>query len=149
MNCPNCGYEDCGVVDSRPTEEGSAVRRRRECDDCGTRFTTYERPEWDKIQVRKRNGSMEPFDRDKLLDGIRRAVEKRPVSEEEAEEITDEIHDELSGMDRKVVDSDRIGDLVSERLREIDEVAYLRFVSVYKEFSDPDQFARELDKMEE
>lgn len=148
LNCPSCDTDSTNVVDSRPTEGGSAVRRRRECADCGTRFTTYERTEWDGVQVRKRDGEIEPFDHDKLLGGVLRAVEKRPVSEDEAREIVDEVEEEVRG-GGDVVETSEIGDMVSERLREMDEVAYLRFVSVYKEFSDPDEFAQELDRIKE
>lgn len=124
------------------------MRRRRECPDCSTRFTTYERTEWDGTQVRKRDGEIEPFDHQKLLGGVLRAVEKRPVSEQEARNIAEDVEDDvLNGGD--VVETREIGERVSERLREVDEVAYLRFVSVYKEFSDPDEFAQELDRIKE
>ena len=149
MNCPNCGASDTGVVDSRPTDDGDAVRRRRECPGCDTRFTTYERPRWEGVRVRKRGGELEPFDREKLLGGILRAVEKRPVDREEAERIADEVETSLSEGDANVVATEEIGDLVSERLQRLDEVAYLRFVSVYKEFSDASQFARELEEIED
>jgi transcriptional repressor NrdR len=147
MNCPSCDDNKTNVVDSRPTEGGTAVRRRRECVDCGTRFTTYERTEWDGVQVRKRDGEIESFDRGKLLGGVLRAVEKRPVSEGEAREIVDEVEDEVRADGGNVIDTKEIGERVSARLREMDEVAYLRFVSVYKEFSDPDEFAEELDRI--
>jgi len=124
------------------------VRRRRECPDCATRFTTYERTEWDGLQVRKRDGEIEPYDHDKLLGGVLRAVEKRPVSEEEAREIASEVKEEVMSNSGNVVETKEIGERVSERLRDVDEVAYLRFVSVYKEFSDPDEFAEELDRIQ-
>jgi transcriptional repressor NrdR len=146
MDCPSCDADATKVVDSRPTEGGSAVRRRRECDDCGTRFTTYERTEWEGTQVKKRDGEIEAFDRDKLLGGVLRAVEKRPVSEEEARGIVDDVENTVRD-GGEVVETSEIGEMVSERLREMDEVAYLRFVSVYKEFSDPDEFAEELDRI--
>lgn len=149
LNCPSCDAGTTNVIDSRPTEGGTAVRRRRECSDCSTRFTTYERTEWDGVQVRKRDGDVEPFDSEKLLGGVLRAVEKRPVSEEEAREIADEVEEEVMSNGGRVVETSEIGESVSERLREVDEVAYLRFVSVYKEFDDPDEFARELDKIKE
>jgi len=123
------------------------VRRRRECPDCDTRFTTYERTEWDGVQVRKRDGEIEPYDHDKLLGGVLRAVEKRPVGEEAARGIADDVKKEVMANGGKVVETSEIGELISERLREVDEVAYLRFVSVYKEFSDPDEFAQELDRI--
>lgn len=149
VNCPSCGASDTGVVDSRSTDDGDAVRRRRECGSCETRFTTYERPRWGGPRVRKRGGETEAFDREKLLDGILRAVEKRPVDREEAERIADEVEETLIGDDAAVVSTEEIGDRVSERLKRLDEVAYLRFVSVYKEFSDASQFARELEEIEE
>lgn len=149
MNCPLCGAADTGVVDSRPTDEGDAVRRRRECDACEARFTTYERPRWEGARVRKRGGELEPFDREKLLGGILRAVEKRPVDREEAERIADEVQESVTEGDDTVVTTEEIGDRVSERLKRLDEVAYLRFVSVYKEFSDASQFARELEEIED
>ncbi|MCX2818098.1 transcriptional regulator NrdR [Haladaptatus sp. F3-133] len=149
LNCPNCDTDSTGVVDSRPTNGGEAVRRRRECADCGTRFTTYERTEWEGVQVRKRHGEIEPFDREKLLGGVLRAVEKRPVSEDEARGIADEVGAEVRANGGEVVETSEIGEKISERLREMDEVAYLRFVSVYKEFSDPDEFAQELDRIKE
>lgn len=125
------------------------MRRRRECPGCSTRFTTYERTEWDGTQVRKRDGEIEPFDHEKLLGGVLRAVEKRPVSEEEARTIADEVENEVLSDGGNVVETREIGEKVSERLREVDEVAYLRFVSVYKEFDDPDEFAKELDRIKE
>jgi len=149
MNCPGCDADSTDVVDSRPTEGGSAVRRRRECDGCGTRFTTYERTEWEGTQVKKRDGEIEEFDHDKLLSGVLRAVEKRPVSEEEAREVADDVEEEVRARGGNVVETSEIGEMVSERLREVDEVAYLRFVSVYKEFSDPNEFAEELDRIKE
>ena len=149
LNCPSCDTDSTNVIDSRPTESGTAVRRRRECGDCGTRFTTYERTEWDGVQVRKRDGEIEPFDREKLLNGVLRAVEKRPVSEAEARGIVEEVEEEVRADGGEVVETSEIGDMVSERLRKMDEVAYLRFVSVYKEFSDPDEFAEELDRIKE
>lgn len=148
MRCPNCGDTDTEVVDSRPTDGGQAVRRRRECRGCSLRFTTYERLEWQTLQVRKRDGAVEPFDRDKLLDGVRRATEKRPVSEDEVHRVVDEVEAELQDREDQVVDTEEIGELVTDRLRELDEVAYLRFVSVYREFTDASQFAEEIEEME-
>ena len=137
------------MIDSRPTENSTAVRRRRQCRECDVRFTTYERPEWEGVQIKKRDGDLEPFDRQKLLDGIVRAIEKRPVSVEEPEKIADEVETAVKEMEDDVIESHVIGEHVSKRLKEIDQVAYLRFVSVYKEFSDPSEFAKELDKIEE
>jgi transcriptional repressor NrdR len=146
MNCPDCGHAGSRVVDSRPINDGDAVRRRRECRDCGFRFTTYERTEWD-VQVNKSDGSVEPFSREKLRAGIERAVEKRPVTEEQIDEVVGGVERELRERDSRVVDSTVIGNIVSERLREIDSVAYLRFVSVYRAFTDPEEFRRELDEV--
>ena len=146
MNCPDCGHAESRVVDSRPINDGDAVRRRRECRDCGFRFTTYERTEWD-MQVSKSDGSVEPFSREKLRAGIERAVEKRPVTDDQIDEVVDEVERELRERDSRVVDSAVIGDTVSARLQEIDSVAYLRFVSVYHAFTDPEEFRRELDEV--
>lgn len=131
-------------MDSRDTQDGQAVRRRRECQACSQRFTTYERAVLDGLRVRKRDGTAEPFQREKLAAGIFRAFEKRPVPRSTLESMVDEIEEELRSMGRHTVDTALIGERVCERVRAIDEVAYLRFASVYKEFSDADQFVREL-----
>lgn len=146
MHCPDCGNETSRVVDSRPIDGGTAIRRRRECQACEFRFTTYERTEWD-VQVKKSDGAIEPFSRAKLRAGIERAVEKRPVSGAEIDAIVDEVEDRLREQESRIVDSTVVGDLVSERLHELDSVAYLRFVSVYRAFSDPEEFRRELDRL--
>ncbi len=145
MDCPSCGNERTRVIDTGTSTDGTSVRRRRECRQCSFRFTTYERPEWDALQVQKRDNSIEPFDRTKLRAGITRAVEKRPVSEETVTDLVDEVETALQEEHTRIVRSGLIGDLVSERLREIDQVAYIRFVSVYKAFSKPEEFLRELD----
>jgi transcriptional repressor NrdR len=145
MNCPDCGNERTRVVDTGTSADGASVRRRRECQRCTFRFTTYERPEWDSLQVKKRDGRIEPFDRAKLRGGIERAVEKRQVPESEVSAIVDEIEAELKDRDARIVSSSLVGELASERLRDLDGVAYLRFVSVYKAFSEPEEFVRELD----
>jgi len=121
------------------------VRRRRECRRCGFRFTTYERPEWETLQVKKRDGSIEPFERAKLRAGVERATEKRPVSDATITELVDEVADTLRERETRIVSSTLVGDAVSERLRDVDGVAYIRFVSVYRAFSDPEEFLRELD----
>jgi transcriptional repressor NrdR len=133
------------VVDTETSAAGDAVRRRRECQRCSFRFTTYERPEWDALQVKKRDGSIEPFDREKLRAGIERAVEKRPVDDAAVRDVVDTVETAVRERDARIVSSSLIGDLVSERLRDIDGVAYIRFVSVYRAFSDPEEFLRELD----
>jgi len=143
MDCPDCGDDRTRVVDTDRNPD--TVRRRRECRRCGFRFTTYERPEWGTLQVKKRNGDIEPFDRDKLRAGVERATEKRPVGDEAVTELVDGVAEELRERDTRIVASTLIGDAVSERLQELDGVAYIRFVSVYRAFSDPEEFLRELD----
>ena len=141
MKCPVCGYPESKVNDSRPVDEGNSIRRRRECLSCGKRFTTFEMLEALQIMVVKRNGSKELFDRTKLMAGILKATRKRPV---EAEQIANEIESELQNALRQEVTSIEIGDLVLEKLRVMDQVAYIRFASVYREFSDVDTFLEAL-----
>ncbi|WP_049935310.1 transcriptional regulator NrdR [Haloplanus natans] len=145
MDCPDCGTDRTRVVDTEPSADGASVRRRRECRQCTFRFTTYERPEWDSLQVKKRDGTIEPFDRAKLRAGIERAVEKRDVSETRVTSLVDDIESTLQGRETRIVSSSLVGEHVSDRLRDIDKVAYIRFVSVYKAFSEPEEFLRELD----
>lgn len=145
MDCPDCGDERTRVIDTETSADGTSVRRRRECQRCSFRFTTYERPEWDSLQVKKREGTIEPFDRAKLRAGIERAVEKRDVSEATVTSLVDNIESVLQERETRIVSSSLIGELVSERLRDVDKVAYIRFVSVYKAFSEPEEFLRELD----
>lgn len=145
MHCPDCGHDRTRVVDTGASDDGTAVRRRRECQRCRFRFTTYERPEWDSLQVKKRNGDIEPYRREKLRAGVERAVEKRPVDEAAVDALVDDVEAELHETDTRIVDSSLIGDLVSAALRELDSVAYIRFVSVYEAFSEPEEFLRELD----
>ncbi|WP_141104837.1 transcriptional regulator NrdR, partial [Halorubrum lacusprofundi] len=133
------------VIDTETSADGTSVRRRRECQRCSFRFTTYERPEWDSLQVKKRNGTIEPFNRTKLRAGIERAVEKRDVSETTVTTLVDDIESALQDRETRLVSSSLIGELVSDRLRDLDKVAYIRFVSVYKAFSEPQEFLRELD----
>ena len=147
MKCPYCGYSESKVIDSRPTEEGSSIRRRRECLSCKKRFTTYETVESLPMVVVKKDGSRQSFDRRKVLGGMIRACEKRPVSLAELEKIADEIEQELqNGMDREVSTA-QIGELVMTRLKKVDEVAYVRFASVYRQFKDIDTFMAELNKL--
>lgn len=145
MHCPDCGNDRTRVIDTATSADGTAVRRRRACPACSFRLTTYERPEWDALQVKKRDGDIEPFDRAKLRAGIERAVEKRDVSEAAVKALLDDVEATLQARGERVVDAEWIGEVVSERLREVDAVAYIRFVSVYKAFSDPEEFRRELD----
>ncbi|HKH78258.1 MAG TPA: transcriptional regulator NrdR [Rubrobacteraceae bacterium] len=144
MQCPYCDNEDTRVIDSRLSEGKDAIRRRRECLTCSKRFTTYERREPLRLMVIKRDGGREPFDRAKLLDGISRACAKRGVPEEEIEFIVDEIEAELRERRRHEVTSRRLGDMALVRLRRLDMVSYLRFASVYRQYTDVDQFRNEL-----
>lgn len=145
MDCPDCGHDRTRVIDTKPSDDGTSVRRRRECQRCSFRFTTYERPEWETLQVKKRDDTIEPYDRAKLRAGIKRAVEKRPVSEDGVTAVVDDIERDLKDRETRIISSGLIGDLVSDHLRDLDKVAYIRFVSVYKAFSDPEEFLRELD----
>ena len=147
MKCPYCGYIESRVIDSRPTDEGERIRRRRECLKCGKRFTTYETMESLPLVVIKKDGSRQTFDKSKLLNGMLRACEKRPVPFSQLEGIANEIEQALQNeMDREVP-SARIGELVMDRLREVDEVAYVRFASVYRQFKDISTFMSELNKL--
>lgn len=147
MRCPYCDNEDSKVIDSRHTEDGRAIRRRRECEECGRRFTTYEKIEEVILMVIKKDGSRQAFDRNKLLNGIIRACEKRPVSIADMEKIVDDIERGLNNTMEKEVESSLIGELVMERLRELDEVAYVRFASVYRQFTDINTFVAEIEKL--
>ncbi len=144
MRCPFCGYKEDKVVDSRATAEESAVRRRRECLKCGKRFTTYEYIEEVSLMVIKKDGRREPFDRKKLLAGIIKACEKRPVSMEKMEEIATQVERAIQKKSDREVFSTRIGELVMDRLKVLDDVAYVRFASVYRQFKDVGQFMEEL-----
>ena len=144
MKCPFCGYKEDKVVDSRATAEESAVRRRRECLKCGKRFTTYEYIEEVSLLVIKKDGRREPFDRKKILAGIIRACEKRPVSVEKMENVVIQVEHTIQKKSDREVLSSRIGELVMERLKAIDDVAYVRFASVYRQFKDVGQFMVEL-----
>lgn len=144
MKCPFCGYEESKVIDSRPTDEGERIRRRRECMNCAKRFTTYEIIESVPILVVKKDKSREAFDRDKLIRGMVRACEKRHVSMDTIENAVSEIEVSLQNSLDREVSSVKIGELVMEKLKEIDEVAYVRFASVYKHFKDVNAFMDEL-----
>ena len=147
MKCPYCETQDSKVLDSRPTEEGTAIRRRRECLACKRRFTTYEKIEGVSIMVIKKDKGREPFDREKLMRGIVKACEKRPVSVEIMENMVSTIENIIqNSLDREIT-STRIGDLVMEQLKGIDEVAYVRFASVYRQFKDINTFMQELRKL--
>ena len=147
MKCPFCSYEESKVIDSRPTDEGERIRRRRECLNCQKRFTTYEVIESLPIIVIKKDKSREVFNREKLLNGLLRACEKRPVSLEDLEKLIDGIELSLQNSLDREVSSERIGELVMDGLKNIDEVAYVRFASVYRQFKDIGTFMTELNKL--
>ena len=147
MKCPYCGYSESKVIDSRPADEGTSIRRRRECLSCAKRFTTYETVESLPMVVIKKDGSRQSFDKQKVLGGMIRACEKRPVPLAELERIADEIEQDLqNSMDREICTAD-IGERVMEKLRYVDQVAYVRFASVYRQFKDIDTFMAELNKL--
>ena len=147
MKCPFCSYSESKVIDSRPAEEGATIRRRRECLACQKRFTTYEIVERLPLVVVKRDGSRQSFDKVKLINGMVRACEKRPVPLQTLEGIADDIEQELqSGLEREV-NTVQIGEMVMSRLKDIDEVAYVRFASVYRSFKDINTFMEELSKL--
>ena len=147
MKCPFCGHLESKVVDSRPAEEGASIRRRRECLACHKRFTTYETVESLPLMVIKKDGNRQTFDKTKLLNGMIRACEKRPVSYDTLEKIADEIEQELQNSLERETSTERIGELVMERLKNVDEVAYVRFASVYRQFKDLNTFMAELNKL--
>ena len=140
MKCPECGYEDSKVIDSRPAD--NKIRRRRECLSCKCRVTTYEMVETIPLMVVKKDNTIEPFDRDKLINRLARATVKRPVQIEDLEKMVEDIVQELKNQFRREVTSDEIGELVLRRLKDIDKVAYIRFASVYRDFNDIDSFVR-------
>lgn len=144
MKCPYCSHEEDKVVDSRTAQDGRAVRRRRECLKCGKRFTTYEFIETVSLTVVKNDARREPFDRQKLLRGMILACNKRPVSEKKLESLVDEIEEDLLALSKKEITSQEIGALVMKKLKEVDEVAYVRFASVYRKFKDKNEFFDEL-----
>lgn len=145
MRCPNCGSGDTRVVDSRDAQ--NAVRRRRLCENCGTRFTTYERVESARPLVVKRDGTREEWNRTKLLEGVRIACTKRSISSARMEELVDEVETQLAGSGRQEIPSSEIGQAVMQRLRALDEVAYIRFASVYMRFRDVDGFLEEVERV--
>lgn len=147
MRCPFCAYEESKVIDSRPTDEGEKIRRRRECLKCSKRFTTYEMIETMPIVVIKRDKSREAFNREKLMNGMLRACEKRPVSIETLETAINDIEAVIQNSLDREVSSEKIGELVMEKLKDIDEVAYVRFASVYRSFKDVNSFMSELTRL--
>ena len=147
MKCPFCGFSESKVIDSRPADEGASIRRRRECLSCGKRFTTYETVESLPMVVVKKDGSRQSFERRKVLGGMIRACEKRPVPLAELEKIAEEIEQDLQNSMEREVSTEAIGEKVMEKLKKADEVAYVRFASVYRQFKDIDSFMRELNKI--
>ena len=147
MKCPYCEFEESKVIDSRPTDENEAIRRRRECLSCGKRFTTYEKVENIPLMVIKKDGSRQMFDGQKLLNGIMRACEKRPVSADDMERVVYEIETAAQNLMEREIKSDTLGEMVMDKLRDLDGVAYVRFASVYREFRDLNTFVEEVNKL--
>ena len=147
MKCPYCGFMQSKVIDSRPTDEGCSIRRRRECDDCKKRFTTYEKIEDVPVMVVKKDGARQIFNRNKIINGMLRACEKRPVSTESVEKAVADIENSLNSSGAREVFSEKIGEMVMEKLKMLDEVAYVRFASVYRQFKDINTFYEELEKI--
>jgi transcriptional repressor NrdR len=147
MRCPQCGTRDTRVVDSRDLDESATIRRRRECAKCSNRFTTYERVETARLVVVKRDGTRQEFDRDKLAGGLRKALTRRPVPETAADRAADEIEAELRATGLSEVPSTRVGVMAMEKLRGIDQIAYIRFASVYRSFEDLEDLKREVDSL--
>ena len=149
MKCPFCGFTDNHVIDSRLSKDKNVIRRRRECEECGRRFTTYERIEEMLPFVIKRDGRREPFDRMKILAGLRKACQKRPVSANALERLVDRIESKFQESGEKEIKSTAIGEAMMDELRQLDEVAYIRFASVYRSFKDVDEFLREVKQIQE
>ncbi len=147
MRCPQCGTRDTRVVDSRDLDESATIRRRRECPSCTARFTTYERVEAARLVVVKRDGTRQEFDRDKLADGLRKALTRRPVPEDAAERAADAIESELRSSGLSEIPSSRVGALAMDKLRAVDHIAYIRFMSVYQSFDDLADLKREVDQL--
>lgn len=147
MKCCFCGHTESKVIDSRPTDEGASIRRRRECLACGKRFTTYETIETVSVMVVKKDKSREAFDREKLLKGLLRACEKRPVPVKQLENLVDEVETTVQNMLEREVTSEAIGEMVMERLKKNDDIAYIRFASVYRQFRDIDSLNEEVSKL--
>lgn len=147
MKCPYCGKSDTRVVDSRPAEDGSSIRRRRCCDECGKRFTTYEKVETIPLIVIKKDCNREQYDRAKIERGVLRACYKRPISAEEIQKTVEKIETEIFDREEKEIPANVIGEIVMENLKELDEVAYVRFASVYREFKDVNTFMSEIKKI--
>lgn len=149
MRCPYCNHIDSKVIDSRPIDEGASIRRRRECTHCHNRFTTYERVEAVPLMVVKKDKSTQVFDRNKIISGLLRSCEKRPVSRSDMEALVDDIESELNNQMIQEISSKDLGEMVLTRLRDLDEVAYVRFASVYRRFNDVESFMQELKTLTE
>ena len=147
MRCPFCGWNESKVVDSRPADDYIVIRRRRECEKCSKRFTTYEKIEEMPLVIVKRDDRREVFQREKIVNGVLRACQKRPISIKEVEEIADSVEKELYNTMEKEIESIKIGEMVMSRLKKLDDVAYVRFASVYKQFKDINTFLEELNKL--
>lgn len=147
MKCPFCGEDNTRVIDSRPASENNSIRRRRECDACGRRFTTYEKVETIPLIVIKKDDIREPYDRDKIMSGILKSCHKRPVSADQIELCLDRIETKIFNLEEKEIDSSTIGEIVMDEIKELDPVAYVRFASVYREFKDVNTFMDELKKI--
>ena len=147
MKCPFCGLDNTRVIDSRPADDNSSIRRRRLCDECGKRFTTYERVEIMPLTVIKKDKTREPYDRSKMMSGILRACHKRPVSVDQIEACVDEIENKIFNLGVREIESEKIGEIVMDQIRDLDQVAYVRFASVYRQFKDADTFMSELKKL--
>lgn len=147
MRCPFCNYEETKVVDSRPADQGNMIRRRRECFECAKRFTTFEKIESIPLMVIKKDKSLEPFDREKLINGLLKACEKRPVSIEQIEAVADDIEAQIRNTLKREIESQEIGEMIMDRLKDLDEIAYVRFASVYRQFKDVNTFINELKKL--
>ncbi|KRK58392.1 NrdR family transcriptional regulator [Lentilactobacillus hilgardii DSM 20176 = ATCC 8290] len=149
MQCPHCGYNGSKVVDSRPTDDGRVIRRRRECEHCGFRFTTFERVEATPLLVIKKNGNREEFNREKILKGVVRSAEKRPISMDAITDLVDRVENKVRSSGENEVTSRQIGEYVMEELVNLDEIAYIRFASVYRQFKDMSVFYKELKEVME
>lgn len=147
MKCPFCGKENTRVIDSRPADDNSSIRRRRQCDECSKRFTTYEKVEAIPLVVIKKDNSREPYDRTKIEAGIFRSCHKRPISVNQINNVVDEIETTIFNLEDKEIPSNVIGQIVMDKLKNLDEVAYVRFASVYREFKDVNTFMREIEKI--
>ncbi|APB31240.1 MULTISPECIES: transcriptional regulator NrdR [Vagococcus] len=147
MQCPRCHYSGSRVVDSRPADDNRAIRRRRECEDCGFRFTTFERIEVSPLLVVKKNGAREEFNREKILRGLVRSAEKRPVSMDQMEQVVEKVENRIRSIGENEVSTNLIGEFVMEELVNLDEIAYIRFASVYRQFKDMSVFLKELQEI--